>query len=66
MNIFRRGCFKTYTIKGFKKNPDYFIVKGLEKTIVEIGGEKKDKTQLKEFPDSLLVKGHQLMTLLLI
>jgi predicted AAA+ superfamily ATPase len=60
----QRG-YKVYTIKGFKKNPDYVIKKNNISTVIEIGGEGKSSAQLKDFPDSLLVKGNQLMTLLL-
>jgi predicted AAA+ superfamily ATPase len=61
----QRG-YKIYTMKGFKKNPDYVIKKNNVSTVIEVGGAGKDKAQLKDFPDSLLVKGNQLMTLLLI
>lgn len=58
--------YKVYTVKGFKKNPDYVIKKGNMSTVIEIGGAGKGKDQLYGFPDSLLLKGNQLMALSLV
>lgn len=61
----QRG-YKIYTIKGLKKNPDYVIKKGMESTVIEIGGAGKGTAQLKDFPGSMLLRSSQLMTLLLV
>jgi len=61
----QRG-YHVFTIKGYKKNPDYVIRKGNTSTYIEIGGEGKDKTQLRGLTNSLLIKGNQLMTILLV
>ena len=61
----QRG-YKISTVKGFKKNPDYVIKKDNVSTVIEIGGPGKSSAQLKYFPDSLVIKGNLLMSLLLI
>ncbi len=55
-----------HTIKGEKKSPDYVIEKGKEKLIVEIGGERKTRIQLKGFPEGLVIGEYQLIPLLLV
>ncbi len=54
------------TIKGMKKNPDYYIQKGNRKLVVEIGGNSKDKSQLQGFEEeTLLIDERKLITLAL-
>jgi len=55
-----------YTIKGEKKSPDYIIEKGKERLIVEIGGEKKTRIQLKGFEKGITINEYQLIPLLLV
>ena len=57
--------YSVHTVKGYKKNPDYIIKKGLEETVVEIGGPNKDYGQIKDIPNALLLRERQLMALLL-
>lgn len=61
----QRG-YKVFTVKGFKKNPDYVIKKDSTSTVIEVGGAGKTGAQLKGFEDSIVLKGNQLIALLLI
>ena len=52
------------TIKGFKKNPDYYLEKNQQKIIIEIGGNSKTKQQLKGFSEkTILLDERQLIAL---
>ena len=57
--------YSVHTVKGFKKNPDYVIKKGMEEIVVEIGGPNKGGSQIQDIPNALIVRGQQLMALLL-
>lgn len=58
--------WKAHTIKGEKKSPDYAIERGGEVLVVEIGGERKAKAQLKGFDKGIVIREHQLIPLLLV
>lgn len=60
---FEQRAYKSYTIKGEKKSPDYILRRGKEKIVVEIGGKGKDRKQLEGFKGGILVKDVQLMSL---
>ena len=53
--------YHIYTIKGAKKNPDYYIKK--INSVVEIGGPSKNKKQIKGFKNAMVLKPEQLMVL---
>jgi len=57
--------FSVHTIKGFKKNPDYIVKKGMETTVIEIGGPNKGGDQIQGIPNALVLREQQLMALLL-
>lgn len=60
----QRG-YKCYTIKGLKQSPDYMLKKNSKITVVEIGGKSKNRKQLKDFENGILVKDMQLISLVL-
>ncbi|MBI5046870.1 ATP-binding protein [Candidatus Micrarchaeota archaeon] len=55
--------FSVNTIKGMKKSPDYIVEKGNERFVVEIGGERKNRLQLKGFENGLVLSEYQLVPL---
>jgi len=55
-----------HTVRGEKKSPDYVIEKNGETNVVEIGGERKGKAQLKGFKNRLVVSEYQLIPLLMV
>lgn len=60
--------WKAHTIKGMKSSPDYFISRGTEKLVIEIGGKSKGTSQLKEFASrykTLVLRDDQIKCLLL-
>lgn len=63
---FTQRDWKTHTIKGMKKSPDYVIEKEKQKFVIEIGGDSKTKTQLKGFANALVLNERQLISLSLI
>ena len=63
---FSERGWKIFTIKGEKKSPDYVVVRGEEKHVVEIGGAGKGAKQLKGFEDGLVLSEYQLIPLLLV
>lgn len=58
--------WNVYTIKGEKKSPDYIIEKEKKKLVIEIGGERKTRIQLKGFPEGIVLSEYQLIPLLLV
>jgi predicted AAA+ superfamily ATPase len=62
--------YEVHTIKGEKKSPDYFVTKGMEKYLVEIGGNSKTAVQLKVASSmkgfqKIVLKEKQLLPLLM-
>jgi predicted AAA+ superfamily ATPase len=63
---FSERGWSVHTIKGEKKSPDYVIERTGERLVVEIGGERKGRLQLKGFPEGLVIGEYQLLSLLLV
>lgn len=63
---FSERGWSAHTIKGEKKSPDYVIERAGERLVVEIGGERKNRLQLKGFPEGLVIGEYQLLPLLLV
>ncbi len=61
-NFTLRG-WNVFTVKGFKKNPDYVVSKQKQLLVVEIGGFSKSFKQLKGFKNKVLLTPYQLITL---
>ena len=59
-SLVQRG-FDIRTIKGARRQPDYYI-RGKTGLVVEIGGPGKTKKQLKGFDNTLLIRPEQLIT----
>ncbi|MDD2717661.1 MAG: AAA family ATPase [Candidatus Wallbacteria bacterium] len=62
---FKQRGFSFYTVKGLKKSPDYLLKKGKDVLYVEIGGENKNRKQLKSLKNSILIQENQLTALAL-
>jgi len=54
--------YPVYTIKGAKKNPDYYVGKPLN-SVIEIGGPGKTRRQIKGMKNAVLLKPDQLIAL---
>ncbi|MBI5159645.1 ATP-binding protein [Candidatus Micrarchaeota archaeon] len=64
---FSERNWNVHTIKGMKKSPDYILEKPSGETIVvEIGGEKKKRAQLKGFEKGVVITEYQLIPLLIV
>ena len=61
-SLIERG-WTVHTIKGLKKSPDYAIEKDGKKLIIEIGGKKKKRAQLKGFANGIVLSEYQLLPL---
>ncbi len=54
--------WKVHTLKGLKKNPDFFLTRGKEKVILEVGGSAKTAKQLAGFREkTILLEERQLI-----